>query len=287
MTFLYKDSLNRIDWSLAPIYPAESILGNNYRAKLHSLKFHPNRKSKLKPKIDSSDVESSIKTSLGSDKSSQQSKTINFFINNFNLEKDEKKILPFKNGESNTQLIKLVALYKRNKLSVNSMLSRVNHFVNLSSGYSGDLAKNQSQLENRIKSLSNFENTNPSMKLSALNEISISTIDSAILKNLACSHPFIKQRTASIEKFLLNLFRLKKHHDSFSIDKMLDIDDQNPFYYKNRLEGFYPLPSKLLQIWNRNYKSIIDWLIKLDILSNSPYPFSPNGKICKYYKINL
>ena len=46
------------------------------------------------------------------------------------------------------------------------------------------------------------------------------------------------------------------------------------------------LTSNLLKKWNKNYRSILTWLLSIGLLEESGHSYSPHHHVCKHYFIN-
>jgi hypothetical protein len=65
------------------------------------------------------------------------------------------------------------------------------------------------------------------------------------------------------------------------------MDDMYKYYAVNRKRGLYPLPASVQKKWNKNYHSILKWLLEIEVLKESGYGYDPKRGICKWYYIHI
>lgn len=216
-------------------------------------------------------------------------------FNESRLEKLEKSLLPINPGESNEKIFKsaiMPAYYKSFSGNIDEAVKRIQNCLLFPSGYSGEL-NNEKRLRERVSSSFRKLSRNWIDYVgSERKEINLSLFDLQIIEQLTKQHPFSKQRTKPIKEFLTKLFEWTSYQDEIR---------KNPkervfwsWYYKNydfhRKQGFYPIPSALMQSWNKRYVEITDWLKTINIISKqTEYTFNPDSRynsVCRYFSVN-
>ncbi len=196
--------------------------------------------------------------------------------------KAEAKLLPFTNFHSNEILIHLVPKYRGYGMSVNETISRLQYHLQHSPDYTRSL-RDPEKLSSRIKAMYAIEwdRFKPGE--------SWNTIIPERIEDIINNHPFVKQRTKGIKKYFNGLISWKAYHDQTHYDKgfLAYMDDMYPYYAVNCNKGLYPLPSSVQHSWNKNYHSLLPWLLEIGILKESGLGYSAQRGICKYYYINI
>jgi len=202
-----------------------------------------------------------------------------------NLENIESLYTPITDGSSNEALLALIPVYKKAKLSVEEVVYRISLILQQSPLYTGELRRNPDRLEQRVRSFyktsrNDFVITPRAQQLSFYND--------ALVRELVRLSPFSNQRETHIKRFLEKVMFWCDWHDDILQNSCYTsyFDYLYPFYRLNRKRGYYPIPSSVLKKANSHYPSIIRWLIDIGFLEPAPFKYSPNGGICKYYKIN-
>lgn len=118
--------------------------------------------------------------------------------------------------------------------------------------------------------------------------IELDMFDMLMVEKLADAHPFSRQRTQPIERFLKGLCRWFSWHDAIYKDKneLARFDYFYKFYRQNRKRAFYPLPRKLMVKFDHRYYELVDWLKDAGFLTQAPFEYSADAHICRYYKID-
>ena len=203
------------------------------------------------------------------------------------VEKVEYECGPFKNGQGNQQYLNLIKVYRRAGVSQGDAVERIRKILARSPGYIGDI---RTGVEARVAA-SYRRLKGPAEGIG---------LESAALRRDRHAMAFITlviddlgvtnaQQRQGYERFLLKLWAWKKYLD----DKMANPaevwawDYRNPRFRKMMMEGYYPLPSKLLRGWRHDYNEITCALKKLGVIVESPYHYSADLGYCKHYMLNL
>jgi len=211
---------------------------------------------------------------------------LNMLKNGDKITDIELKIAPygFVNGQTNDQFLKLIAMYRRYGLDANATYERFLMLLNRSHLYTGDIAKT---LAKRIKSAYKRKDYKPRLRPIQPTLFDQETVDYAVKNS-----PFATQRNEPIRRFVKELLKWKNYHDQIAKDPiaMQELNYYYKYYYKNRKEGYYPLPRNLLNKWNKRYNELLPFLIELEILEPSPYGYWADktgaNSVVKYYSIN-
>ena len=205
-----------------------------------------------------------------------------------NLRLLEQTLLPFRNGHTYKPVFVLTVACKRLGMSRGEIISYLQDLIEQSHGYTGGLKKNRKELEGRVDHILGKDHTSASLpcvdsKSDILSEYNL------IIKHLNFHHPFAPQRNKPVQSFIEKLILWKEWHDRIqtSPEATSLLDSLYPFYRKNRTEGYYPLPSSLLKRWHPKYYELVHWLEDVEVLQESPYPYSKSAHICKYYAISF
>lgn len=201
------------------------------------------------------------------------------------LEEVESTIMPFKNGQTYRQTFLLGVACRRAGIRLEKAIAIGYDWLNRSPDYTGGLLRNERELEQRLEHI--YEKGPESTSVPRVHVELTPAVD-AVIERLTCSHPFVKQRTKSVRRFLQSLAEWKALHDSIGNDRAetARYDDAYPYYAVNRNSGLYPLPSALLERWNKNYVSMLRWLISAGVLTDAS-AYSPRQHVCRYYRIVL
>lgn len=210
------------------------------------------------------------------------------FKNAAKLSRGEAEIAPggFTPHHSNEQFLKLALLYRTSGLDLETAYDRMTAVMARSYLYYGEL-KQPRRLRDKLKCEYSHNETayEPTETYQGL-------FDLPIIEQVLKESPFANQRNEPIKIFLQRLFSWKHFQDEIASNpaEMQVWNFYYKYYWKNRKEGYYPLPKTLLRRWNGHYYEIIPFLEKLGILEPSPYGYSATGNgngICKYYRINI
>lgn len=205
-----------------------------------------------------------------------------------NLKLLEQTLLPFRNGHTYKPVFELTVACKRLGMSRGEIIIYLQDLIEQSHGYTGGLKKNRKELEDRVDHILGKGHTSASLPSIDTKTDILSKYDPAI-KHLRFHHPFSPQRNKPVQSFIERLILWKEWHDRIFTGPEATslLDSLYPFYRKNRREGFYPLPSSLLKRWHPKYYELIHWLEDVEVLQESPYPYSKSAHICKYYAISF
>lgn len=213
------------------------------------------------------------------------------------VEAIEKQVLAGKlslrnHGTNDTRLM-LVAVYRSAGLSKDEAVARFLNLFGLT-GYTGRLASPQ-QIERWVhwEYRKNADFIGAPQKQSPEDQPEL--WEEQLVATLTAKHPWAKQRTKPVERFLRSLLRWKRYQDQVLADPLEAgvWDYLYPFWRHNRQRGFYPLPRSLLEGWNDRYNEILSWLQLEGALVKAPFGYSTGFKIektgqwaqvCQYYR---
>lgn len=196
----------------------------------------------------------------------------------------EQRIAPFGfiNGQTNPQFLQLATLYRTNGLDVDTAYERMLMLLERSHLYTGNLKR---RLRKRLEWEYNNNQYTPKPV-----ETQPTLFDQQIIDYAVENSPFAYQRDEAIRRFVKELLKWRNYQDEImkNPSEMAVWNYYYRYYWKNRKEGYYPLPKTLLRQWNKRYYELLPFLIELGVLKPSPYGYSasPNGTgVSKYYSI--
>jgi len=202
----------------------------------------------------------------------------------------------FVSGASNESLTKLAAGYFARGLSHAEAVERlrVKLFVD---GYHGEL-ENPHRLSQRVAS------TYKNLKRQPVTTDIKSTLtfaDLEFIETLTAKHPFARQRTQAVRRFLESLFYWLSWHDLIWKESQADVTLLSWLYAGYRTQrrlGRYPVPMRLIKKWNDRGYEIFDWLkdekvihdpkTKFYFVSKNPALWAKNPahlSTCKFYEV--
>ena len=199
-----------------------------------------------------------------------------------NLEAIEQECLPFQNGATNDDFLKLCQVYRCAGLDVDQAIWRFNVCIAQSPGYVGGLTKPR-ELERRVRYefAHNTYQPKPSPRQGEL-------WDQVTCERIADLSPFAAQRRKPIIRFVDNLLGWVRWQDEIWANKrqVAVWDFLYPYYRKNRKAGYYPLPYTMLKRWNGQYNQLLPWLEEIGLLEPAPFKPSAAAHICRYYHVH-
>jgi hypothetical protein len=264
------------------VYPVEAIFGDalepetlryrraSRRASAGKSTSIPKGKTKTRPRaIEAAEVKPIEAVTLG------------------DVEKVEQECGPFKNGQGNSQYLRLIKAYRRAGISQGEAVDRLKGILVRSLGYIGDVRTN---MEGRVAaSYRRLKGPAEGIGLESAalrrdrHAVAFVTmvIDDLGMKNA--------QERAAAERFLLRLWAWKVYLDGKMKrpEEAWAWDFENPRFRKMMAEGYYPLPSKLLRKWRHDYNKLTNGLKALRVIVESPYNYSTDLGYCKHYALNL
>ena len=179
-----------------------------------------------------------------------------------NRKEAERQLMPFRNGESNAQLIGMVEAGKNDGMKVAEILAWVVDWVDRSRGlgYTGDIDRNANELETRVRCLfdacwvakaSRFSRLWDEKKNNGIDEV----IAKKALSKLQGKLAMAPQSLARVTLFLGQLDLWKKIID----EEVNSIDGEvDHFTRSNHARGVYPMPTQLLKKIYSGYREIWD-----------------------------
>ena len=200
----------------------------------------------------------------------------------------EHTLLPFRNGRSYKPTFEFTVACNRLGMSREEIIHYLQELIEQSPSYTGGLKKNSKELEDRVDHILGKDHTSASLPCVDTKAEILGTYK-PVIEHLTTLHPFAPQRNKPVKQFLESLILWREWHDKILTNPEATslLDGLYPFYRKNRKEGFYPLPSALLKRWHPKYYELIHWLEEIEVLQESPYPYSKSAHICKYYSISF
>lgn len=189
----------------------------------------------------------------------------------------------FAANASNEALKKLAAGYFARGLSHAEAVERLRIKL-FADGYRGELS-NLHRLSQRVAST--FKN----LKRQPVAENLKSTLtftDLEFIETLTAKHPFARQRTQAVRRFLESLFYWLSWHDTIWKESQSDVTLLSWLYAGYRTQrrlGRYPLPWSVMEKWNARAHEIVKWL-KADGVINDPKDENGERKPTRYFFVS-
>lgn len=189
----------------------------------------------------------------------------------------------FSAGASNEALKKLTGGYFARGLSHAETVERLRVKL-FADGYRGELS-NLHRLSQRVAST--FKN----LKRQPIADNVKSTLtftDLEFIDTLTAKHPFARQRTQAVRRFLESLFYWLSWHDTIWKESQRDVTLLSWLYAGYRTQrrlGRYPLPWSVMEKWNNRAHEIVRWL-KADGVINDPKDENGERKPTRYYFVS-
>lgn len=172
---------------------------------------------------------------------------------------------------SNESLKKLAGGYFARGLSHAEAVERLRVKL-FSDGYRGELS-NPHRLAQRVAS------TYRSLKRHPVAQSVASTLtftDLEFIETLTAKHPFARQRTQAVRRFLEALFYWLSWHDTIWKESQQDVTLLSWLYAGYRTQrrlGRYPIPARLIEKWNARGYEIFSWLIAEKVIHDPKTKF--------------
>lgn len=172
---------------------------------------------------------------------------------------------------SNESLKKLAAGYFARGLSQAEAVERLQIKL-FSDGYRGELS-NPHRLAQRVAS------TYRNLKRQPIAQSVASTLtftDIEFIETLTAKHPFARQRTQAVRRFLESLFYWLSWHDTIWKESQQDVTLLSWLYAGYRTQrrlGRYPIPARLIEKWNARGYEIFSWLIAEKVIHDPKTKF--------------
>lgn len=215
----------------------------------------------------------------------QKGQKLTYLKHGARIARREAEIAPegFENGNTNSQFLQLSLLYRTSGLDIDTAYKRLLVILSRSQSYTGDILK---KLRKRLE----WEYANNSYE-PQYREYQPTLFDQLTIDYIVQRSPFSHQRDNAIRHFTTELLKWKNYQDGLLNDPgaMQELNYRFKYYWKNRKEGYYPLPSSLLEKWNKRYYQLLPYLIEIGLIAPSPYGYSAskNGNgVSKYYSID-
>lgn len=188
---------------------------------------------------------------------------------------------------SNEAFKRLVAAYFARGLPQSEAVERLKCKL-FADGYIGELS-NTHRLAQRVAS------SYKSLKRQPYTPDIASTLtfaDVELIDTLTAKHPFARQRTSAVRRFLEHLFHWCSWHDAIWTHSQQDVTLMSFLYAGYRTQrrlGRYPLPWAVMEKWNFRAYEIVQWLKREHIIQepreNPNDPASPR-KPTRYYFVS-
>ena len=193
----------------------------------------------------------------------------------------EEALLPFQNNNTNNAFVKLIVACRNTGCDEEEAVAHFRVWLSRSPEYNGNL-RDEREYRRRIGSIykRKFVPQQPKLQQQDLFNEDIARV---VTDRIQSSN----QRKNPIRMFVLTILGWKDWHDAIVQDPafVAVFDWIYPWYRKNRLAGFYPLPSRVLKQGNARYYQLLPKLIEIGFLEVSSFSYSPKAHICKYYRI--
>ena len=184
---------------------------------------------------------------------------------------------------SNESLKKLAGGYFARGLSHAEAVERLRVKL-FSDGYRGELS-NPHRLAQRVAS------TYRNLKRHPVAQSVASTLtftDLEFIETLTAKHPFARQRTQAVRRFLEALFYWLSWHDTIWKESQQDVTLLSWLYAGYRTQrrlGRYPLPWAVMEKWNARAHEIVAWL-KAEQIINDPKDENGDRKPTRYFFVS-
>jgi hypothetical protein len=206
----------------------------------------------------------------------------------------ERELMPFRNGETNRQLISMVEAGKSEGMKIEEIFDWVTDWVNRSRGYgyTGDIDKDMRQLEMRVSIL--FDScwvAKASWYIELWEEKKNGKIDEELaekaIKRLQAKRAIASQGVARVKLFLGQLDLWKR-----IIDEEVDNRNGHLDYItkSNHARGVYPVPSQLLKKMYSGYHEVWQDIQAASLVTkdeDKAGSYIPDAGKPQYYKIDL
>jgi len=213
-----------------------------------------------------------------------------------NREEAERDLMPFRNGETNDQLIAMVEAGKRSRMTVAEIVVWVNEWIGRSreEGYAGDLGKDERQLESRIDRLYARCNVKEGGKerwaelWESENGKYARDEEGAgrMLAELEKVETIAKQSKASVLKFIEEVDVWRRIVDDEAGREPSRLDGLT---VENQKRGAYPYPKALLRRLRGNYAHVWDLIQRAGVIikdTEAKGRAVPMKGQVQYYSIN-
>ncbi len=200
------------------------------------------------------------------------------------IERVEKELMPFRNGQTNDVKLKLCLTYRMAGLSVEEAVYRFGMCILQSPFYTGNL-RDPGRIEQFVRyeySRNVQEKYTPKPR-----DLQLDFFNDLAAGKIAEMQPFAKQRRKPVLKLVNGILQWADWHNEILKNKgqTAFFDYLYPWYRKNRKAGYYPLPQSYLRKLNFRYFDVIPWLEDIGFLKSAPFKYLPKGGICKYFEI--
>jgi len=191
-----------------------------------------------------------------------------------NKEEAEEAVMPFRNHETNRQLIAMVEGGKRSGMAVAEITDWVNEWIERSrvEGYTGPLGQTAGEIERRVARLFEQCNVNVGGKKRWIElwesengkYVRDEGIAERMMAELERVRPLAKQSRPAVLRFMGDLDAWRRIIDDAAGRAPSRLDKQT---IENQKRGAYPLPHQLLQKLNSKYREIWEDIQRAGVLA--------------------
>jgi hypothetical protein len=204
------------------------------------------------------------------------------------IERAEENYGDFINGETNEPFRSLMAVYYSSGLSEEDALARLTALVNRSAtrGYRGGLL-NERERTRRVKgAYAGLESTGVEPELRAAEVLDEGW--RGLAEFIASIGGWTGNARPGVERFVLELVAWVQHLDKVYADPGRRVAWNYIYdsFIANMRQGYYPLPSGLLQQWRHDYREVLNVLDAIGVVEESPHHYSA-GRYCRHYWVDL
>lgn len=208
-----------------------------------------------------------------------------------NMEAKEREYYPLENGCTNRTVVECGIAYRLAGLPIKDAVQHFyDNLVEPSKGYCGDLRAVRN-IERRFRAIYSQEtNYIPQPRTAQM-----SLLDEEIISHLVDIAPFARQRQEPLRKFFTEMLlweqyiRGMKEKDPAMFTYMCE---KYPYFRKNVLAGYIPMPKSLLRQWNDRHFEIMEFgrqigfLKPLETETSNSGTYSTQLHVCKHYLID-
>ena len=203
------------------------------------------------------------------------------------IEQAEETYGEFITGETNEPFRSLMAIYYSSRLSEEEALARVAALVNRSAtrGYRGGLL-NERERTRRVKgSYAGLESAGMKPELRSADVLDDGW--NGFANYIASVGEWSETERPGVERFVRELVAWVQHLDKVYDDpgRRVAWNYLHTNFIANMRDGYYPLPSGLLQRWRHDYREVLNVLVAERVIEESPHHYRAGG-YCRHYRVN-
>ena len=204
------------------------------------------------------------------------------------IEQAEETYGEFRNGETNEPFRSLLAIYYSSGVSEEEALTRITALVKKSAtlGYRGGLLGDRERTRRVKGAYAGLQSTGVEPELRAADVLDEGW--RGLAEFIASIGGWTGNARPGVERFVLELVAWVQHLDKVYADPARRVAWNYIYdsFISNMRQGYYPLPSGLLQRWRHDYREVLDVLEAIDVVEESPHHYSA-GRYCRHYWVDL